>query len=202
MTHRPITCVDALLGLLAGCAGVWDTPDRSGDPVDLLDHGLQVAALLAVSRPDDEEAQAAGLVHDIGHHLVPGGEAGHGGHAATAVEGLLGPRVARLVALHIPAKRYLAATDPGLAVPGERSHPRLPGRPDEPGGDRRLRGRTGRRGGGRAAPRRRRREGRRPAGTAPGELAAGPGTRRRRPRPDRSRRMLMCSWWDGGGVPL
>ncbi|MFJ3645588.1 HD domain-containing protein [Streptomyces murinus] len=119
MTHRPISSVDALMGLLAGCAGVWDTPDRSGDPVDILDHGLQVAALLAVSRPDDEEAQAAGLVHDIGHHLVPGDEAGHGTHASTAVEGLLGPRVARLVALHIPAKRYLAATDPGLALSPE-----------------------------------------------------------------------------------
>ncbi|MFJ5969549.1 hypothetical protein [Streptomyces sp. NPDC093060] len=33
----------------------------------------------------------AGLVHDIGHRLVPGDEAGHGSHAATAVEGLLGP---------------------------------------------------------------------------------------------------------------
>ena len=119
MTHRPISSVDALMGLLTGCAGVWDTPDRSGDPVNILDHGLQVAALLAASRPDDEETQAAGLVHDIGHHLVPGDEAGHGTHAATAVEGLLGPRVARLVALHIPAKRYLAATEPGLALSPE-----------------------------------------------------------------------------------
>ncbi|MFH7334928.1 HD domain-containing protein [Streptomyces sp. KHY 26] len=119
MTHHPISSVDALMGLLARCAGVWDTPDRSGDPVDILDHGLQVAALLAVSHPDDEELQAAGLVHDIGHHLVPGDEAGHGTHAATAVEGLLGPRVARLVALHVPAKRYLAATDPDLALSPE-----------------------------------------------------------------------------------
>ncbi|SEC28873.1 Predicted HD phosphohydrolase [Streptomyces misionensis] len=122
MTHhpiRPVPSVDALMDLLAGCAGVWDTPDRSGDPVDILDHGLQVAALLAASHPDDEEVQAAGLVHDLGHRLVPGDEAGHGAHAAAAVEGLLSSRVARLVALHIPAKRCLAATDPHLALSPE-----------------------------------------------------------------------------------
>ncbi|MFF7129877.1 HD domain-containing protein [Streptomyces sp. NPDC008240] len=117
MTYDPIPTVDALMALLADRADVWDTPDRSGDPVDILDHGRQVAAVLAERHPEDEELQVAGLVHDIGHHLVPGDEAGHGAHAATAVEGLLGPRVARLVALHIPAKRYLAAADPHLAPP-------------------------------------------------------------------------------------
>lgn len=119
MTYAPLPSVDALMTLLADCADVWDTPDRSGDPVDILDHGLQVAALLAVSHPDDAELQLAGLVHDIGHFLVPADEEGHGRHAAAAVEGLLGPRVARLVAAHIPAKRYLAAADPQLALSPE-----------------------------------------------------------------------------------
>ncbi|MFG2635439.1 hypothetical protein ACGFX8_16280 [Streptomyces sp. NPDC048362] len=41
---------------------------------------------------------------------------GHGEHAAGAVEGLLGSRVARLVAAHVPAKRYLATEDPHLAL--------------------------------------------------------------------------------------
>ncbi|TWV46128.1 metal-dependent phosphohydrolase [Streptomyces misionensis] len=112
---RAVRAVDALMDLPAGCAGARDTPDGPGDPVDLLDHGLQAAALLAASHPDDEEARAAGLVHGLGHHLVPGGEAGHGAHAAAAVEGLLGPRVARPVALHIPAERRPAAPDPHLA---------------------------------------------------------------------------------------
>ncbi|MCX4582765.1 HD domain-containing protein [Streptomyces sp. NBC_01481] len=103
--------VDGLIVMLADCEDVWDTPDRSGDPVDILDHGLQVAAVLADRHPHDEELQVAGLVHDIGHYLVPGDEAEHGEHAAEAVRGLLGSRVARLVALHIPAKRYLAAAD-------------------------------------------------------------------------------------------
>lgn len=119
MNHDRITSVGELMALLADCEDIWDTPDRSGDPVDILDHGLQVAAVLAERHPDDEELQVAGLVHDIGHRLVPGDEAGHGAHAAAAVEGLLGPRVARLVALHIPAKRYLAATDPGLVLSPE-----------------------------------------------------------------------------------
>ncbi|WP_369386814.1 HD domain-containing protein [Streptomyces sp. CG1] len=119
MTYDRIPSVDALMALLADCADVWDTPDRSGDPVDILDHGLQVAALLAVRHPDDEELQLAGLVHDIGHCLVPADEEGHGRHAAVAVEELLGSRVARLVAAHIPAKRYLAAADPDLVLSPE-----------------------------------------------------------------------------------
>ncbi|MGW1727895.1 HD domain-containing protein [Streptomyces sp. NPDC002306] len=119
--HRvdPVDSVDGLMALLADCEDSWDTPDRSGDPVDILDHGLQVAAVLAQRHPDDEELQVAGLVHDIGHHLLPGDEAGHGEHAGAAVAALLGPRTARLVALHIPAKRYLAATDPRLTLSPE-----------------------------------------------------------------------------------
>ncbi|MFJ9630829.1 metal-dependent phosphohydrolase [Streptomyces sp. NPDC101175] len=104
--------VEELMDLLYACRGAWDTPDRSGDPVDLHDHALQTAALLRRSRPADKELQIAGLVHDIGHLLRPGDDAGHADHAADAVHALLGVRVARLVALHVPAKRYLAAAAP------------------------------------------------------------------------------------------
>ncbi|ANP56638.1 putative HD phosphohydrolase [Streptomyces griseochromogenes] len=119
MTYDRIPSVDELMALLADCADAWDRPDRSGDPVAILDHGLQVASVLAERNPQDEELQVAGLVHDIGHYLVPGDEEGHGTHAARAVEDLLGPRVARLVALHIPAKRYLATADPDLVLSPE-----------------------------------------------------------------------------------
>ncbi|MET7313390.1 HD domain-containing protein [Streptomyces sp. NPDC005134] len=119
MNGERLSSVDELMALLVDCEDAWDTPDRSGDPVDILDHGLQVAAVLAERHPDDEELQVAGLVHDIGHHLLPGDEAGHGEHAAAAVVGLLGARVARLVALHISAKRYLAATDAHLVLSPE-----------------------------------------------------------------------------------
>lgn len=107
----PVSTVDELMSLLTGCDDVWDTPDRSGDPVDILDHDLQCAELLRSAYPADEELQLAGLLHDIGHLLVPGDDAGHGEHGAQAVRPLLGNRVARLVELHVVAKRYLAATD-------------------------------------------------------------------------------------------
>ena len=104
--------VEELMDLLYACRGAWDTPDRTGDPVDLHDHALQTAALLRRSRPADKELQVAGLVHDIGHLLQPGDDAGHADHAADAVHALLGERVAHLVRLHVPAKRYLATAAP------------------------------------------------------------------------------------------
>ncbi|WP_051941362.1 HD domain-containing protein [Phaeacidiphilus oryzae] len=104
------------MDLLDACRGAWDTPDRSGDPVDLHDHGLQTANLLLLRHPHDVALQVAGLVHDLGHLLRPGDDAGHAQHAATAVRPLLGERVARLVELHVPAKRYLAAVRPRRAL--------------------------------------------------------------------------------------
>ncbi|MEU6657493.1 HD domain-containing protein [Streptomyces sp. NPDC046821] len=112
MTRVELHDVDELMDLLYACRGAWDTPDRSGDPVDLHEHALQTAALLRRSRPSDKELQLAGLVHDIGHLLRPGDDAGHADTAADAVRRLLGGRVARLVRLHVPAKRYLAMSDP------------------------------------------------------------------------------------------
>lgn len=111
-----VRSVDELMDLLRACRGAWDTPDRSGDPVDLHDHGLQTAALLRRSHPADKELQVAGLVHDLGHLLCPGDDAGHADHAARALRPLLGDRVARLVRLHVPAKRYLAAVEPARAL--------------------------------------------------------------------------------------
>ncbi|MFC7309683.1 inositol oxygenase family protein [Streptomyces monticola] len=114
--QRAPRTVDELMDLLHACRGAWDTPDRSGDPVDLHDHALQTAALLRRSHPSDKELQIAGLVHDLGHLLRPGDDAGHADHAADAVRPLLGERVSRLVRLHVPAKRYLAAVEPGRGL--------------------------------------------------------------------------------------
>ncbi|MEV7343363.1 HD domain-containing protein [Streptomyces sp. NPDC093544] len=108
--------VEELMDLLHACRGAWDTPDRSGDPVDLHDHALQTAALLRRGHPADKELQVAGLVHDIGHLLRPGDDAGHADHAADALQPLLGERVSRLVRLHVAAKRYLATTSPGRGL--------------------------------------------------------------------------------------
>lgn len=120
-----VSTVDELMELLANGEDVWDMPDRSGDPVDILDHDRQCAELLRQRYPGDEELQVAGLVHDIGHQLVPGDDAGHGRHGADAIRELLGARVARLVELHVVAKRYLAATDSahtaGLSASSQRT---------------------------------------------------------------------------------
>jgi predicted HD phosphohydrolase len=86
-----------------------------GDSLDALDHGLQCGHQLALRRPKDLELQVAGLLHDIGYDLVPGDDAGHGAHAAMSIRGLLGDRVAALVELHVPAKRYLVTVDPHYA---------------------------------------------------------------------------------------
>ncbi len=75
-----------------------------------LDHGLQCAAELRAVAPDDVELQIAGLLHDVAygesyaevHHRV----------GAAAVRGLLGDRVAQMIALHVAAKRYLVSSDP------------------------------------------------------------------------------------------
>ncbi|MFJ4713721.1 inositol oxygenase family protein [Streptomyces sp. NPDC088785] len=116
MDRITLRTVDALMAALHACRGAWDTPDRSGDPVDLHDHALQTAALLRRSHPSDKELQVAGLVHDLGHLLRPGDDAGHARTAADAVRGLLGDRVAHLIRLHVPAKRYLAAVEPSRAL--------------------------------------------------------------------------------------
>ncbi|MFI6537497.1 HD domain-containing protein [Nonomuraea sp. NPDC050547] len=111
--------VDELMDILTRCEDAWDSPDRTGDPVALLDHGLQVAAVVREWHPDDLELQVAGLVHDIGHLLHPGDEAGHANAGADAVRPLLGERVAGLVELHVPAKRYLATVEPSRALSPE-----------------------------------------------------------------------------------
>ena len=104
--------VDELFALLRSCDGFYDSLGDDGDPLPVLDHSLQCAALLARQAPDDDELQVAGLVHDVGHRIAPGESARHGVIAADAVRDLLGARVAALVELHVPAKRYLVTVDP------------------------------------------------------------------------------------------
>jgi predicted HD phosphohydrolase len=85
--------------------------DAVDDNIQAIEHGLQCAAVLADERPDDLELQVAGLLHDVGHVLVPGDDSGHGEHGASYLRPLLGDRVAELVALHVPAKRWLVTVD-------------------------------------------------------------------------------------------
>jgi predicted HD phosphohydrolase len=85
---------------------------HDGEAVSLLAHSLQCAAILERVVPTDAELHVAGLVHDLGTILEPGRPDTHAATGATAIEGLLGPRVAALVALHDAAKRYLVTTEP------------------------------------------------------------------------------------------
>jgi predicted HD phosphohydrolase len=98
---------DDLLELLAR-----GTEQADEEALDVLDHSLQCAALLAQRHPGDRELQLAGLVHDIGTILRPDEPAGHASTGAAAVAPLLGHRVAWLVSWHADAKRYLVTTDP------------------------------------------------------------------------------------------
>ncbi|HSO94601.1 MAG TPA: HD domain-containing protein [Acidimicrobiia bacterium] len=83
-----------------------------GEAVTVLAHSLQCAAILERVAPQDAELQIGGLVHDLGTILEPGAPDTHAATGAAAIEGLLGPRVATLVALHDAAKRYLVTTEP------------------------------------------------------------------------------------------
>ncbi len=103
--------VDELIALLASCEGFYDSLGGDGDPIPILAHSLQCAARLSEVAPADEELIVAGLVHDIGHRLRPAHPVEHGTVAAVAVRDLLGDRVAALVELHVPAKRYLVTVD-------------------------------------------------------------------------------------------
>lgn len=102
--------VDALIELLDTLGGV--ASEEAG--LTELDHALQCAWVLAGARPDDVGLQLAGLCHDIGHRFGP--DAAHGRLGADALRPVLGERVAGLVEAHVPAKRYLVATEPGYAL--------------------------------------------------------------------------------------
>ncbi|MBT2410332.1 hypothetical protein J7I94_07135 [Streptomyces sp. ISL-12] len=87
--------VEELMDLLYACR---EAAGPGGGPADAHGHALRTAALLRRGRPADKELQIAGLVLAVGGLLWPGDPAGRAGRTADAVRGLLGDRVARLVA--------------------------------------------------------------------------------------------------------
>ncbi len=107
--HDQSTLSD-VLGLL-DVAGSTEEPNEEIIGLSILNHGLQCADHLRRSYPDDTELQVAGLLHDVGHVLVPGDEPRHGSVGADFVRPVLGDRVAAIIEAHVPAKRYLVATD-------------------------------------------------------------------------------------------
>ena len=92
----------------------------SGEAVTQEAHALQCAAL-AEAEDADEALVVAALLHDLGHLIHNAGEslaargidARHEVIAATHLTRWFGPAVVEPVRLHVPAKRYLCATDAG-----------------------------------------------------------------------------------------
>ena len=89
-----------------------------GERMSMTDHGLQ-AAWFAQAQGAPEPLIIAALLHDIGHLLeaVPDdlaewtADAHHEEVGARWLARRFGPQISEPVRLHVPAKRYLCATD-------------------------------------------------------------------------------------------
>jgi gamma-butyrobetaine dioxygenase len=84
-----------------------------GEPVTIGQHMLQAGAL-AEAAGADPALIAAALLHDVGH-LRNETDARHGAAGAEWLARWLGPEVTEPVRLHVAAKRYLCAAEPGYA---------------------------------------------------------------------------------------
>jgi phosphonate degradation associated HDIG domain protein len=94
-----------------------------GEEVSQREHALQ-AALHAAEDGVAESLIAAALLHDYGHLLelqgadrpnpdYPDTDARHEALGASRLKALFGPEVTGPIALHVGAKRYLCAVEPG-----------------------------------------------------------------------------------------
>lgn len=117
--------------------------EQYGERVTQLDHALQCAAL-ARSDGAPDALVAAALLHDYGHlvedrgHMAErqGMDGAHEAVGADALSAWFGPDVTQPIALHVAAKRYLCATEPGYLdalSPASQLSLRLQGGPLAPG---------------------------------------------------------------------
>ena len=101
--------------IIAACESMAGLP-YDGEPVDQLEHALQCAAL-ARGGGGEREFVIACLLHDIARAPtvagIPydGSHEHHGETGARWLEPRVGARIAWLAEQHVPAKRYLVATD-------------------------------------------------------------------------------------------
>jgi phosphonate degradation associated HDIG domain protein len=112
--------IDTLLGILSD----WGAVQYGDEAVTQLQHALQCAELAEVEdgRP---HLIAAALLHDIGHMVDAEGRYASDEHAETDrhhedkaalfLSRVFGPEVTEPIRLHVPAKRYLVATDQAYA---------------------------------------------------------------------------------------
>ncbi|MFJ1767619.1 phosphonate degradation HD-domain oxygenase [Amycolatopsis sp. NPDC088138] len=108
--------IDQLAALFDGPG----TEDYLGEAVTQAEHMRQAGALAeAAGAPD--ELVAAALLHDVGHFhgalsghdLMAGNDNRHGDSGSAWLGQWFGPAVTEPVRLHVAAKRYLCAVDPG-----------------------------------------------------------------------------------------
>ena len=108
--------VDQIAALFAGEGGA----EYLGEPVTQAQHMLQAAAL-AERGGAAPALVAAALLHDVGHftgavhgrELMAGRDNRHSHQGADWLAAWFGPEVTEPVRLHVAAKRYLCAVEPG-----------------------------------------------------------------------------------------
>jgi [1-hydroxy-2-(trimethylamino)ethyl]phosphonate dioxygenase len=111
-----MTPIDEIVALLERRGGA----EYGGERVTQLEHALQCATL-AVEAGADAELVTAALLHDVGHLIhdlgrAPAARGLDDRHELRGREWLaarFGEGVSEPVRLHVNAKRYLTATDPG-----------------------------------------------------------------------------------------
>ena len=102
--------------IIAACHSMAGLP-YDGEPVDQLQHALQCAWLARTGGGDDDFVIAC-LLHDIARAPAVAGipfdgpNEHHGEAGRRWLAPRVGDRVAWLAEQHVPAKRYLVATDP------------------------------------------------------------------------------------------
>ena len=107
---------DTVEEIVAACRSMVGLP-YDGEPVDQLEHALQCAALAREQNAQDTEFVIACLLHDIARAPAVAGipydgpREHHGEAGARWLTPRVGARVAWLAEQHVPAKRYLVATD-------------------------------------------------------------------------------------------
>jgi gamma-butyrobetaine dioxygenase len=102
-----MTGVEAIAELFAGPGA----RDYLGEPVTIGSH-MRQAGHLAGAAGADGSLVAAALLHDIGH-LRNETDSRHGDAGARWLSQWFGTAVTEPVRLHVAAKRYLCATEPG-----------------------------------------------------------------------------------------
>ena len=102
-----MTGIEGIAGLFAGPGA----RDYLGEEVTIGEHMRQAGAL-AEAAGAPAPLVAAALLHDVGH-LRSETDAKHGSGGAQWLGQWFGPAVTEPVRLHVAAKRYLCATEPG-----------------------------------------------------------------------------------------